>query len=183
MEFYQGDRVRLTIEGIVESTDGQDGIYIHGNWYQPSGYTDVEVIAAVERPENDAEGTWRSDDVNGTLFRKNGLGVWISSASGERYDNRKMWETTVVEVGVYPPDATVPEVASQLTTDSPEPSRNLMLVDDDGDLWGFSYSTLRWYIRKARGARLSLPTQDDNGYSWEEMVLHPHWFPMRAFTE
>lgn len=79
MEFRQGDRVRLTIEGAVESIDGEDGIYIHGNWFQPSCFTDVEVIAAGGRAENPAEdpiGTLRSNSGPEDPFIKIGPDSW-----------------------------------------------------------------------------------------------------------
>lgn len=179
MEFRWGDRVRLTIEGVVEGTNGGDGIYIHGNWFQPSGFTDVEVIAATDGPETDAEGTWRSDDVDGTLFRKNNLGAWISSASGERFDNRMMGGSTVVQVDAYPPGTPAPQSVGLSTVDSPEPGRHLHLVDAEGDRWAFFHSTWSWHLQEPWEG----DTQPTGGYSWEEMVRRPHWFPMRAFTE
>lgn len=79
MEFRKGDRVRLTIEGAVQDVGGPDGIYINDNWFQPSGFTDVEVIAAAERAENPAEdlvGTLRANCGPENPFIKIGPDSW-----------------------------------------------------------------------------------------------------------
>jgi hypothetical protein len=182
-EYAVGDTIRLTIEGTVQDVGrGQhEAIQVNERWRTIDSFDSVEVIRPAPGPQTDAEGTWRRDDVDGTLFRKNSSGNWVSSATGERYASRRMGETTVVAVGSSPVlvEATVSNAVGLLLPNSPEPDRALTLVDCDTDRWRFNQHTLQWHLLSTDQ---SSPTFSPPAYAWGDLVTHAHWFPMRAFT-